>query len=246
MYWCIFWEEQYFISHRKGWRCKNWSWSSSLPLLPPSIFFAEHAHSVVHSWWTVGKKGESHWGPMILFLMAVVFNFMKAFTFLFSNYLLGWGCYSAGVSHGLVIGGWGASFLQSCWIIQVRRDVEWLVVQSCAQSKASCEVRHRLCQGWVKVSGCSRLYPFWSWRSLSFLQNRGCPASLGQLLSCWTVLIMKMFLLISSLNVPDLNSCLLSLVLLLCTAEEPVSTVWMTSLWSLQADIFPPNKASPA
>lgn len=159
----------------------------------------------MHSWWTVGKKGESHWGPMIL--MTVEFNFMKAFTF--SYYLQGWGCYNAGVSHGLVIDAWTTSFLESCWRIQVRRDLEWLVLQSSAQSKASCEVR----------PGYSRLCPLLSWKTLSFLQSRDFPASLGQLLSCWTVLFMKMFLLISSLNIPDFLSCLLALILLLCTAN---------------------------
>lgn len=56
IYWCIFWEEQYFISHRKAWRCKNWSCSSSLPIPPALNFFAEHAHSVVHSWWSGAKR----------------------------------------------------------------------------------------------------------------------------------------------------------------------------------------------
>lgn len=102
-----------------------------------------------------------------------------------------------------------SSFLESCWIIQVRRDLEWLVVQPSAQSKASCEAR----------PGCSRLYPLWSWKTLSFLQNWDCPTSLGQLLSCWTLLFIKMFLLISSLNVPDFHSCLLAFVLFLCTAN---------------------------
>lgn len=74
------------------------------------------------------------------------------------------------------------------------------VVQSLAQSKASCEVR----------PGCSRLYPLWSWKPLRFLQSGDCTASLGQLLSCLTVLIMKKFLLISSLKAPNLNLWLLS------------------------------------
>lgn len=64
-----------------------------------------------------------------------------------------------------------------------------------------------------------RLFPLWSWKTLSFLQNRNCPASLDQLLSCWTILFTKIFLIISSLNIPDFHSCLLAL----CPTSMPLT-----------------------
>lgn len=54
---------------------------------------------------------------------------------------------------------------------------------------------------------------------------------------------MKKFLLISSLKAPGFKLSLLSLVLLLCTAVEPVSAGLMTPLRALQADVSLPHKA---
>lgn len=55
-------------------------------------------------------------------------------------------------------------------------------------------------------------------KNTEFSPEQRCSVSLGQLLSCWTVLFMKMFLLICSLSIPGFHSCLLAL-LLLCTAN---------------------------